>query len=157
MNKISAKKVNYDFYFYNNQNMFVVKSQMQYIDLTKIKKSHQLMDDMKNHKHFIGLIKEFQQEKEFKDKTTLVIDIENVLLREINLEDPEELKALEQAYSDNYREYLLVDQSVEFSSVIKHVNDPQLSDTYLWQHKYKINCLIKNYRSKFMEAGIDSD
>ena len=86
-----------------------------------------------------------------------MIDIENVLLREIKLEDPEELKALEYAYSDNYREYLLVDQSVEFSSVIKHVNDPQLSDTYLWQHKYKINCLIKNYRSKIMEAGIDSD
>ena len=60
MNKIAAKKVNYDFYFYNNQIMFVVKSQMQYIDLTKIKKTHQLMDDMKNHKHFIGLIKEFQ-------------------------------------------------------------------------------------------------
>ena len=53
-----------------------------------------------------------------------MIDIENVLLREIKLEDPEELKALEYAYSDNYREYLLVDQSVEFSSVIKHVNDP---------------------------------
>ena len=75
--------------------MFVVKSQMMYIDLTKIKKTHQLMDDMKNHKHFISLIKEFEQEKEFKDKTTLVIDIENVLLREIKLEDPEELKALE--------------------------------------------------------------
>lgn len=68
---------------------------MQYIDLIKIKKTHHLMDEMKNHKHFMGLTKEFKQEKEFKDKTTLVIDIENVLLREINLEDPEELKALE--------------------------------------------------------------
>jgi hypothetical protein len=26
INKIAAKKVNYDFYFYNNQNIFVVKS-----------------------------------------------------------------------------------------------------------------------------------
>jgi hypothetical protein len=60
----------------------------------------------------------FCQEKEFKDKITLVIDIESVLLREIDLEDVDELKALQQAYSDNYEDYLLVDKSVEFQSVI---------------------------------------
>lgn len=61
-----------------------------------------------------------------------MIDIENVLLRAINLEENEELVALEQAYRDNYKDYLLVDNMVEFSSVIKHVNDPKLSETYMW-------------------------
>ena len=40
--KIAAYKVDYDFYFKNNQGIFVLQSHMKYVDLAKIKKKHNL-------------------------------------------------------------------------------------------------------------------
>ena len=39
INKMLAFEADYDFYFQNNQGMFVVQSQLKYVDLHKIKKT----------------------------------------------------------------------------------------------------------------------
>jgi hypothetical protein len=44
LTKMSAFKVDYDFYFKNNQGIFVLQSQMKYVDLLKIKKKTNLVE-----------------------------------------------------------------------------------------------------------------
>ena len=50
---MNAYEVDYDFYFKNNQGFFVVQSQINYVDLKKIKrkvKIDQMMKDFPNFK-----------------------------------------------------------------------------------------------------------
>jgi hypothetical protein len=46
ISKVSAFETEYDFYFQNNQGMFVVQSQLKQVDLHKIRKSKDIKQIM---------------------------------------------------------------------------------------------------------------
>jgi hypothetical protein len=48
INKILAFEADYDFYFQNNQGMFVVQSQLKYVDLIKLKRKRNLVETLKS-------------------------------------------------------------------------------------------------------------
>jgi hypothetical protein len=60
--KASAFETEYDFYFQNNQGMFVVQSQLKQVDLQKIRKSKDLKQMMKQVSDYKDMKEELTQE-----------------------------------------------------------------------------------------------
>ena len=60
--KASAFETEYDFYFQNNQGMFVVQSQLKQVDLQKIRKSKNLEQMMKQVSDYKDMKEELTQE-----------------------------------------------------------------------------------------------
>ena len=46
INKMLAFEADYDFYFQNNQGMFVVQSQLRYVDLNKLKRKKDISKEL---------------------------------------------------------------------------------------------------------------
>ena len=67
---------------------------MKYLELLKMKKKVNFEDFFKNIKFFSKIQENLYKEEIFKNQKTLCIDIENVLLRQVNILDPEEYAIL---------------------------------------------------------------
>ena len=59
ISKLMAFETEYDFYFQNNQGMFVVQSQLKYVDLKKLSRNKSIGEMMVNQGNFDDLRYEF--------------------------------------------------------------------------------------------------
>ena len=58
LSKMSAFEVDYSFYFKNNQGMFVVQSQINYLDMMKAKKKRNIAEYLQSIPQFKEMKKE---------------------------------------------------------------------------------------------------
>ena len=93
-----AIQVEYDFYFKNNHGLFVFQAQMKYMELLQMKKKVNFEEFFKNIKYFSKIQENLYREEIFNNQKTLCIDIESVLLRRVNILDPDEHAILMREY-----------------------------------------------------------
>lgn len=74
--------------------MFVVQSQLKYVDLNKIKRKKNLSELLQNVQYFEDMRIELLQEDINWGQKTLCIDIENIFVRKVNIMEFEELNLL---------------------------------------------------------------
>lgn len=108
INKMMAFEADYDFYFQNNQGMFVVQSQLMYVDLNKMKRNHNIIEEMQAVPQYNDMRFELSQEDSNIGQKTLCIDVENILIRKVNIFDNEDQNMLRNAIC--YEDYIIVDK-----------------------------------------------
>lgn len=108
INKMMAFEADYDFYFQNNQGMFVVQSQLMYVDLIKMKRNHNIIEEMQAVPQYNDMRFELSQEDSNIGQKTLCIDVENILIRKVNIFDNEDQNMLRNAIC--YEDYIIVDK-----------------------------------------------
>ena len=64
LSKMNAYEVDYDFYFKNNQGIFVVQSQINYVDLKKIKRKVKIEELMTQFPNFHETKQDLYQEEQ---------------------------------------------------------------------------------------------
>jgi hypothetical protein len=81
MSKMNAFRVDYDFYFKNNQGIFVLQSQMKCVELQKIKRKANLEEYLSSVPRFEIMKQKLIQDKINSHQLTICVDVENVLVR----------------------------------------------------------------------------
>lgn len=105
--KKEAFLVNYDFYFRNNQNNFVLQSQFRHVEFSRAKKESSYVRATQEE----SKVDEFPQELIFKDRKTLVFDFEDCLIRKVDLSLSEEVEELKQDELHMYSDYILIEDN----------------------------------------------
>ena len=86
----SIFEVDYDFYFKNNQGLFVMQTYLQQKLLKQIKRKVKLPKLLQEIPQFLEMKKELYKEDIYAKFNTLCFDIENVFIRKVNLDDNDE-------------------------------------------------------------------
>ena len=93
--KVNALEIDYPEYVQEQQGFFVIRCQMMNLELSKIAKAGvNLSELMQSFKNFNKLRSEIEQDTMFKGFKTLVIDIENTLVAQLDIKTKQELDHL---------------------------------------------------------------
>jgi hypothetical protein len=100
--------MDYNTYFEKFQGIFVIRCQMMYVELQKFKVD--LKNLMENGRKFDAICESLIPHRLFKNRGSIVIDLENTLLTHIELKSPEELEGYKNL--ENFQtDYILISDS----------------------------------------------
>jgi len=126
-NKYSVFDVDYDFYFQNNQGMFVVRTQNAYKELINSKVKENIIKQMNSINQFDDIREELYQEDIYMNQKTLCFDVRNVFIKEMDLSDIENFFEIQKDFFDDKdfeTNYIVVHRKAD-SEEVKHNNDNQ--------------------------------
>ena len=118
----SVFEVDYDFYFKNNQGLFVLQTNMKYKLYKEIKKTYDYFYHMTNIPQFNEMKKELFREDLYRTKNTLCFDIQNVFIRKINILDHDEYKMLAETMEFEIS-YVVIKNKPSNKELLERLND----------------------------------
>jgi hypothetical protein len=92
--KLQGLEIDYHEYLQRSQGIFIIRCQMMNIELSQIREKYDLEKMMVEFKNFKKLQKETQQDEVYRSLQTVVIDIENTLVTQIDIRNKQELDSI---------------------------------------------------------------